>query len=446
MTKNYFLLLGAMLTLAFSISKTAQAGNICKTAENDTITQDKNGLCNENKDQEAGPKASRLQLSGIGEAIYTHHLRHKKAATSIPEDGIMPDGSQGSFSIPSVAIALEYDFGKGWTMASELEFVYDGKETVHTGQAIETRHSSEIILSEFFLQKAFSQKLNVRAGYFAVPVGYTNAFDEPEDFFTVGCPQGESTLMPSTWKQTGLSLWGETGDWRYEMQLHAGLDAGAFCQEGFISGGVTSPYEFSTAARPAIALRADNSSISGLRIGISGYFGQSVLRNRDEATGGLRKARGNITIGALDFTYDDSRLLVRGYADYCRLSNTSGINSLLPAAREGSPVGKNAITCGAEVGYDILKLNSKHWKTDQYLYIFGRYDYYNSCLSADPTSLLAANNTALTKASVVSAGVNYKPVSDVILKAVFSQTLPGSGHRDVPVLSVGIAYSGLFAD
>ena len=65
----------------------------------------------------------------------------------------------------------------------------------------------------------------MRLGHIIVPVGLLNAHHEPLNFFTVYRPEGEGTILPSTWHDTGLSLWGRAGDFLYEAMVVAGLDA-----------------------------------------------------------------------------------------------------------------------------------------------------------------------------------------------------------------------------
>jgi hypothetical protein len=60
------------------------------------------------------------------------------------------------------------------------------------------------------------------------------------------------------------------------MQFLPGLDSDRFGSQGFIHDGAGSPYEFKIANAIAGALRIDNYSIKGLRIGASAYLGQQL--------------------------------------------------------------------------------------------------------------------------------------------------------------------------
>lgn len=168
-----------------------------------------------------------------------------------------------------------------------------------------------------------------------MPVGLTNAYHEPLNFFTVYRPEGENTILPCTWHQTGVSVWGRHGDFRYEAQFLAGLDAYQFCSLNWIKPGTTKPFEFETANKYGFSARVDNYTIPGLRIGLSGYFGQSMHNSvpHDMEKGNNKKLKGNIFLGALDFTYKAHNWMARGNVDYGYVSDAAAI-SKLPTSME----------------------------------------------------------------------------------------------------------------
>ena len=83
-------------------------------------------------------------------------------------------------------------------------------------------------LEQFWIQKSFCKEFNIKMGHIIVPVGGTNQHHMPTEFFGVYRPEGENTIMPCTWHETGISLWGQAGKWRYEAMLLPGLDSDRF--------------------------------------------------------------------------------------------------------------------------------------------------------------------------------------------------------------------------
>lgn len=229
-------------------------------------------------------RGNRLSVGGYGEVAYSRNFYSDAGKRYSNASAYKNDPSHGRFDIPHAVIYLNYDFGKGWTFGTEIEFEHGG-----TGGAIEyeaeesieyeseTEKGGEVELEQFWIQKSFGREFNIRAGHIVVPLGLVNAHHEPLNFFTVYRPEGENTILPSTWHQTGVSLWGRAGDFRYEAQMVAGLNAFGFSRSNWIQGGAASPYEFEVANKYGFSARLDNYSVPGLRIGVSGYCGQSPI-------------------------------------------------------------------------------------------------------------------------------------------------------------------------
>lgn len=398
----------------------------------------------------------RLVIGGYGEAVmsrnfYSDHFNRYK----YPEQH-SNDGSHGRVDLPHVTLNLGYDFGKGWSMGMEVEFEHGGTESAVEMDAdesgeyeAEVERGGEVALEQFWIQKSFSKALNLRAGEIVVPVGATNQRHMPTEFFTVYRPEGENTLLPCTWHQTGLALWGRMRDWRYEVQLLSGLDSERFGAESFVHDGAGSPYEFKIANTLAAAARVDNYSVKGLRMSISGYLGDTfsnTLRSHNAAR--YDGCKGRLAIGAFDFMLDRWNWIVRGNVDYAHLSDASLIstfNNSFPkhSGQDGTPskhqpVASNAVCVGMEAGYDVLSQLISN-RNEQKLYVFGRYEYYNSMAAGASKA-----SYKWCERNRFAAGLNYYPMKEIVVKAEYSYRAFKSPYNNEPSLNIGIAYSGWF--
>ena len=406
-------------------------------------------------------KGNRLSIGGYGEAAYTRNFYSDNVYRYTDPKSYKNDPSHGRFDIPHAVIYISYDFGKGWTMSSEIEFEHTG-----SGGAIEKEYSEggeweqevekggEVELEQFWIQKSFGSFLTVRAGHIVVPVGLTNAHHEPLNYFTVYRPEGEATILPCTWHDTGISIWGRLGDFRYEVQMLAGLDAFMFDRENWIQGGAGSPFEFKVANKYGFAARIDNYTLPGLRVGLSGYYGQAMHNSyphefEGEDANGNKKTydgtKGRVAIGAIDFTFSRYNWIVRGNADYGYLSNASTISKIKRnltsnnAPYKKTPVGKNAVAVGIEAGYDVFSQIGKLREDNQKLYLFGRYEYYNSYIPAKDQS-----KYEYTGKNRMAFGVNYYPIPQIAVKAEYSKRFFKSQYNNEPSVSLGVAYQGFF--
>lgn len=396
-------------------------------------------------------KGNRLSVGGYGEVALSRNFYSDAGKRYSNAASYKDSPDHGRFDVPHAVIYIGYDFGKGWTMGTEIEFEHGG-----TGQSIEyeaeesieyeqeTEKGGEVELEQFWIQKSFGSFANIRVGHIVVPVGLTNAYHEPLNFFTVYRPEGENTILPCTWHQTGVSFWGRSGDFRYEAQFLAGLNAFRFSRTNWIQGGAQSPYEFDVANKYAVSARVDNYSIPGLRIGLSGYYGKSMGNTTPTDTEN-KNIDGNVYVGAIDFTYKNHNWIIRGNADYGYVSNAEQISALVyPGTSYVKPnqsgsnkyFGSHAVAIMLEAGYDIFSQIEKLRADKQKLYIFAHAEYYDSSVH---------NETAQwTNRRILAGGVNYFPVPQICVKAEYHYRDFKSQYNNEPSINIGVAYQGFF--
>ena len=398
-------------------------------------------------------KGNKFSIGGYGEVAYSRNFFSDHVSRYSQPEQHKDDPSHGRFDIPHAVVYMGYDFGKGWTFGTEIEFEHGGtgiayeKEDEEGGEwEQETEKGGEVELEQFWIQKAFSKAAHLRFGHIVVPVGLTNAHHEPLNFFTVYRPEGENTIMPCTWHQTGVSFWGRYKDFRYEAQFLAGLNADNFTNTNWIKKGPSSPLEFEVANKYGVALRIDNYSIPGLRIGVSGYYGESIGNSFPRNANGVdAEYKGQVAVGAIDFTYQGHNWVVRGQADYGYLGDADQLKYVYNRLNSKSPykhsafVSKNAYAIGIEAGYDVFSQIQKLREDNQKLYIFGRYEQYNPY--ASNTKGTAYDYTEVKRMAV---GVNYHPVHQIVIKAEYSKRFLKSLYNNEPSVNIGVAYEGFF--
>ena len=401
--------------------------------------------------------SQRLTLGGYGEAVMSRnfysdsYLRYTDAAAKADAK------SHGRFDLPHVVLYVGYDFGRGWSMGSEIEFEHGGTESAYEIESeeggeyeSEVERGGEVALEQFWMQKSFCPQANLRLGHIIVPVGMTNQHHLPTEFFGVYRPEGESTIIPCTWHETGLSVWGKTKLWnhesslRYELVFVSGLDSERFGAQSWISGGSASPYEFKIANTYAGALRLDFTPLRGLRVGLSGYLGNS-FRNTLRETDNEKNAgvKGRVTLAAFDCSLNRAGWVLRGSALYGHLTDAAHISNFNRTMPSASPsprqfVASDAYSMGIEAGYDFFSLSRK-LHDRQRLYLFGRYDAYDSMWKMEkgtPYDWCGRQRVAI--------GFNYYPLKEIVIKGEYARGLLKSKYNDEPSISIGVAYAGFF--
>ncbi|MDR1257903.1 MAG: hypothetical protein LBK65_01295 [Tannerellaceae bacterium] len=404
---------------------------------------------------------SALTIGGYGEAV-AQRMFYSDNVERYKYPAINKDATHGRFDLPHVVFYLSYDFGHGWKVSTEVEFEHGGAgstveiENEETGEyETEVEKGGEVALEQFWIEKTFSPAFNLRMGHIIVPVGLTNQYHMPTEFFSVLRPEEEASILPCTWHETGLSLWGRTPDWRYEAQFIAGLDAERFNDANWIQGGAGSPYEFTIANRYAGAFRIDNYSVSGLRVGLSGYFGFSasnslkaeryVYTAGSGATAEKERVNGAVSIGALDAVYDNHHILARANVLYGHLGDSytiSQVNRRLPSASPSprTNVASDVLSWYVEAGYDVLSFFPGRKNKSDKLYVYGHYGYYDSMYK----TAASIAGKAWCEKKIMRLGLNYFPIKDVVVKAEYSLRQFNAPYNNEPSISLGVAYAGLF--
>lgn len=399
---------------------------------------------------------SRLSVGGYGEAVmsrnfYSQHFNRYRDPLTYKDDK-----SHGRFDLPHVTLNLGYDFGRGWTMGLEIEFEHGGTESAveidadESGEyEAETEKGGEVALEQFWINKSFSDgRFNVKAGELIIPVGEINQHHLPNEFFSVYRSEGEAKLLPNTWHQVGLSLWGSLPQWRYEAIFTSGLDAERFGHDCFVHYGATSPYEYKLANVYASAARIDNYSVKGLRLSLSGYYGYTFRNTERKAGASYDDCHGALAIGCFGFELNRWNLIVRGNATYANLSDAERITAFCNAypkhtQQDGSPskhspIGSSAYSFGGEAGYDVFSIFDA-LRQKQKLYVFGRYEDYNTYATGNKKVAYTYDHVKR-----MSFGINYKPIPQIIVKAEWAKRYLDSAYNDEPSISLGVMFVGWF--
>jgi hypothetical protein len=321
-----------------------------------------------------------LIIGGYGEAVGHRFFYSNNFNRFSYPDNFKDAKSRGEFDLPHVVFVIGYKFKKGFEIYSEIEFEHGGNgssielEENEFGEfESEIEKGGEVNIEQFWIQKSFGDAFNIRVGHIIVPIGLTNNHHLPTEYFSVLRQEEETTIFPSTWHETGISLWGKLKHWKYEVQFLSGLNAEMFNDANWIKKGAVSPYEFTIANSYAGSFRVDNTSVKGLRMGLSGYYGFSAANSlkADRYTG----LQGGVAIGTFDFTYNDYNFLVYGNFDYGHLGNSKEISKINKNLPKNSPsprtnIASDAMCYAIFAGYDFFSFSKYLKNKDMKFYLF----------------------------------------------------------------------------
>ncbi len=388
---------------------------------------------------------SRLELEVYGEILFQHY-DFGPDRKSQPE-GAAPD-SRSIVDIPRVVFEIGYAFDSTFSIDAELEIEHAG-----TGSALEleyeefgeyeqeTEKGGEVILEKIFVTARLSELLSLRAGKMILPVGLTNHAHGPDDYFGAVRPEGEEQILPVTWNEIGLAAFGRLGPVDWHVMLVNGLDATGFTSERWIVEGHQKKFEVIRTTDPALLLRLDYTPVEGVSIGGVIYRGAST-GNRPKPD--ITDVDGVVTIAAADLVVDHAPLLFRGSyieGDLSDAGEISAKNNRISRnlAVPRTPVASGARSLGLEAGYDLLY----HFGSRSRLYPFVRFEAFNSMARVEGVTFADPR----FRREVITAGLNYFPIDQIVLKADFShRRLGGGDFNSENTVSLAIGFSGDLLD
>ena len=371
--------------------------------------------------------------------------------------------NHNTISIPRFVLALDYKFTPKWILGAEIEFEYGGTgtsyelENTENGEyETEVEKGGEVALEQFHITRLIVPEFNVRAGHLIVPVGLTNAHHEPINFFGSSRPEGETTIIPCTWHETGIEFLGKFGKgyatFDYEAMIVTGLNANGFDRNKWVRGGKQGLFEGDNFTSPAYVARLNYTGVPGLRLGGAIYYCPNTGANSDKLITYDEIGKIPVTIYSLDAQYTDRYVTARAnylsgnmaHADQVgakngKLSNKSGYSRT-------TPVAKRAVSYNAEVGVNLKNLvgGGQHFPV---IYPFVQCEYYNSQEKGEGMDVMDAR----CQVSKWNFGLNWKALPNLVVKADYTTRQIGTSkpfgkgpYNSENEFGIGIAYIGWF--
>ena len=364
---------------------------------------------------------------------------------------------RNAISIPRMILAFDYKFNSQWILGAEIEFeaggtgtAYEIENTENGEYETEVEKGGEVALEQFHITRLIHPAFNVRAGHIIVPVGLTNEHHEPINFFGTSRPEGETTILPSTWHETGIEFFGMFGRdytrFSYQALVVAGLNANGFERDTWVAAGKQGFFETDNFTSPAYVGRLNYEGVPGLKVGGSVYYCVDAGANSDKSQTYKNIGKIPVRIYTADFQYKNKFVTARGNMIYGNLGNseklTEGNNrlsNLSPYSKTG-PIARNAVSYGAELGINLRSLLGGD-KRVPVIYPFARYEYYNSQEKGEGKLTMDKR----CQVGMWTAGANWYALPNLVVKADYTTRRIGGGqYNSENEFSLAIAYIGWF--
>ena len=241
-------------------------------------------------------------------------------------------------------------------------------------------------------------------------MGFVNEVHEPPFYFGTERPEAERQILPSTWRENGVGIFGSFGETlQYRAYVITGLDA-----SGFTSAGLRDGRQKGSRAKAedlASVLRIDWDPRPGLRLGGSFYYGDSG-QDQDFIQKSLLTVRLPSTPTRIWEAHGELRrgpLHLRALYTEARLRDAGDLSRALELAAN-APVAERMIGGYAEVGYDLMQWLAPG--SEQALIPFFRFEYLDTQHDV-PSGFLRDRGQPRR---LYIPGIHYRPHPNVVLK------------------------------
>ena len=333
-----------------------------------------------------GPAASKvyqvdkgLSIGGYGEASYQNIIGDKGT-------------NEDTADFLRAVLYVGYKFTDSIIFNSEIELEHAS-----------TDEDGSVSVEFATLDFLWDPMANARAGLVLVPSGFINLMHEPLFFFGNQRPEVEKRIIPSTWRENGVGLFGELlPGLTYTTYGVNGLDAKGFKSSG-IRGG---RQKGSKALAEDIAWigRVDYvpPSHPQLLVGASAYLGNSG--QNQEFSGSKVDAFTQLYEAHVQWKYRGWKF--RALGAWGHIDDADVLSADL-----GETIGESNFGWYTELGYNILPLILPD--SPQYLAPFFRFEQLDPIASA-PSGF--SDDPNLDR-KIYQFGFQYKPIDNVVIKA-----------------------------
>lgn len=193
----------------------------------------------------SGRSNDKLSIGGYGEVTFSKNEEGQKNSTS----------SDAKSDSKRFVLYVGYQYSSEWSFVGELEI----------------EHANEAWIEQAYVQYSKSDLLNYRFGTLLLPVGHTNLYHEANTFESVQRPQTETAIIPTTWRENGVGLYGKKN--RFEYHAYVVSSVSSDLSSDGLRGGRQKASK-ADSHHGAYILSADYLVLANLKLGASYYNGR----------------------------------------------------------------------------------------------------------------------------------------------------------------------------
>ncbi len=337
------------------------------------------------------------------------------------------DRTQNQVDIRRAVFGIAHQASARTRIVSELEVEHAVTSADDAG---------EVAVEQLYVEHQLNDKIALKGGLFLIPMGFLNLVHEPTNYYGVERNFVETAIIPSTWREVGLSAFGVTeAGLRWDVGLTTGFDfskwdategrespLGAIHQEG------QNARSKNLSTYASLAWRGT----PGLDIGGAVFTGKAGHGNKDEAPSRfalLNNAR--LTLWDMHARWTPGRWDLAALYARGTISNTGDYNLATTLDGVGNVIPRRFFGWYGQAAYHA-------WKSGEYaLTPFVRHERFNTAAAYSSLTTGLSLEPGRTE-RVWTVGANLKVGGNVVLKADYQRF---KEDRNMDRINLGLGYS-----
>lgn len=352
-------------------------------------------------------------VGGYGEVSYSNYLK---------------DSSRNEADLKRFVLFFGHRFNDKLTFNSEVEIEHAIASADDPG---------EVEVEQAYLSYAFNPAINLKAGLFLMPFGFINRNHEPPTFFGVERNEVETRIIPSTYREGGIGIYGTTSfGLSYDAGITTGFDIAKFDDSSNPLGGSHQELVLAKASNLSVYGSLEYRPVPGLLVGGAIFAGNATQKNADfKADSTLPDFSGiksRVTLWDVHARWQPGRFDLQGLYARGSISNAAALDTVLTAYNTANGTNRPLVP-SAFYGWLAQGAYTFALGGDVTIAPFVRYEKFNT-QSRLPTIVVADSEN---RDRVFTTGLSFKPFPDVVVKADYQKFFTNS---DNDRLNFGIGY------
>lgn len=361
----------------------------------------------------ASPAGSDTTIGGYGEISYNAYVH---------------DASRNQADLKRFVLFVGHRFNDKLSFNSEVEVEHAVASSGDQG---------EIEIEQAYLNYALTPAVNVKAGLFLMPFGFLNRNHEPPVFYGVERNEVETRIIPSTWREGGVSLWGNTAfGLSYDFGVTTAFDMAKLDDAGAPLRGSHQELQLARAASLSYYGSLEYTPTPGLLVGGAVFHGGAMHSNadfrQDNSLPDFAEIGAKVTLWDVHGRWQHNGLDLKALYTRGTISQAAALDNVIEAYNSANGADR-PIAPSAFYGWLVQAAYSLPLRGTMTLDPFVRYEMFNTQASL-PLGFVA---DPANRDRVLTTGFSFHPIHEIVVKVDYQKFIENSANDRV---NVGLGY------